>query len=199
MDSSLFRAINRFADRTAWLHPFAKGYATYGIGLFALLLLIAWWDARGGTDPIEAVAAVAWAGLAPLIGVGLVQIIGGIVDRPRPTAALRGTHLLLDPTKDFSFPSDHSTAAGAVAAGLLLATPLLRRRWYGWAAAAFAILMAAARVYVGAHYPGDVTAGLLLGALTAVLLTPVGRPLCRFIVQLLVRSPLRVLITTQPA
>lgn len=199
MDADLFRAINRFADRTSWLHAPARAFAEYGIVLFALLLLVAWWDARGADDSVDAVAGVAWAGVAALIGLGLAQVIGGFVDRARPTATLSGTHLLISPTKDFSFPSDHSTTVGAVADGLLLASPMLRRHWYGWVAAVFAVVMAASRVYVGAHYPGDVIAGLTLGGVTAFALAKPGRALARKIVEFVASTPLRPLVSASPA
>ncbi len=48
----------------------------------------------------------------------------------------------------------------AGAAGILLTT----RAWIGWTAAAAAALLAFSRVYIAAHYPHDVIAGLLLGA-----------------------------------
>ena len=43
MDASLYRAINRFAARTGWLHSPLVAYAKYGVALFALALLVAWW------------------------------------------------------------------------------------------------------------------------------------------------------------
>jgi membrane-associated phospholipid phosphatase len=73
------------------------------------------------------------------------------------------THLLVAKSADFSFPSDHATAVGAVAVGLLLVRPRL-----GAIAAALALLLAFTRVYVGVHYPGDVLAGLVLGGAVAV-------------------------------
>ena len=60
---------------------------------------------------------------------------------------------------DFSFPSDHLSAMSAVAAALVIATPRLRRSWYPWVAVGLAVAMAVVRVYVGAHYPGDVVGG----------------------------------------
>jgi len=194
MDARLFRSINHFADHTQWAHGVAKAYANYGIVVVGLLLLAAWWDARSAENPTAAVSAIAWAGAAAIIGVGLVQLIGGAIDRARPTTVLHGTHLLLDKTADFSFPSDHSTAMGAVAVGLLLAGPLLRRRWYGWAALSFTLLMMFDRVYVGAHYPGDVVGGLALGALVAAALGPIGRWPFRRIAELVASTPLRPVV-----
>ena len=162
MDDRAFRWVNHLADRTSWLHGIATTYAVWGIALSAVLLVLAWLDARTTDDTPRAVAGVAWAAAAALLGALAVQLIGAPIDRVRPTVALAGTHLLLDRTTDFSFPSDHGTATAAIAVGLLVATPRLRRRWYGWAALAVALLMDLDRVYVGAHYPTDVIAGLAL-------------------------------------
>jgi len=169
VDTDTFNWFNRLADDTAWLHSPAKAYAVYGILAFGVLGLLAWWDARRADDPPRAVAAVAWAGMAPLLGALMVQLIGQAVDRARPTAVIPGTHLLLAKTADFSFPSDHVTATTSVAVALILAGRLLRHRWYGWVGLGLSVLMALDRVYVGAHWPTDVLAGLALGALVAWL------------------------------
>ena len=102
-----------------------------------------------------------------------------------------GVHVLVDKSTDFSFPSDHATVVGAVAAGLLFTC----RRW-GLTAAVLALLMAFTRVYVGAHYPGDVLAGLALGAAVAAAGRPLLVPILTRIAAALARTPLRVLIST---
>ncbi len=72
-----------------------------------------------------------------------------------------------------SFPSGHALAA-AVLAGILLAIwlPRCRRRWQRALAVAPAVawpvLVSAARVYLGRHYPTDVLGGVLLGAAWAL-------------------------------
>ena len=60
MDNSLFRTINRFADRTGWAHGAFKANAGYGIVLFAVLLVIAYLDGRHHAD-FTAVAGSVWA------------------------------------------------------------------------------------------------------------------------------------------
>ena len=199
MDSRAFRSVNRFAYRTGWAHPLVKGYATFGIALFAVIMVLAWWDARTADDPAVAVSAVVWSGIAPLLSFVAVQIIGTIVDRARPTATLAGTHLLVSPTKDFSFPSDHSTAVGAISVALILAGPFLHRHWYGWFTLGLAVLLAGSRVYVGAHYPGDVLAGLALGAAVAAGGAPLARRVLPPLARKVQTTALAPLIATAPA
>lgn len=189
MDSSLYRWINRLADRTGWAHSLFKANAGYGIALFAVLLLIAYIDGRQHDD-LTAVAASVWAGAAALVALGIGQLIGGAVDRLRPYETMTNMHVLVDKTTDFSFPSDHATAAGAVAVGLLFAN----RRW-GIVAAVLAVLMAFTRVYVGAHYPGDVLAGLALGGAVAAAGWFTVVPVLRRVAGWLAGTPLRPLVT----
>lgn len=41
-DTRIFYDINDFARHTPWLQPIVSGYANYGLGLFAGLLLAGW-------------------------------------------------------------------------------------------------------------------------------------------------------------
>jgi membrane-associated phospholipid phosphatase len=62
-----------------------------------------------------------------------------------------------------SFPSGHSTAAGAFFGAFLMLAPRFR-----FVFIALALVIGVSRVIVGAHYPSDVAAGLLLGTWTAM-------------------------------
>jgi len=188
MDGSIYRFVNRLADRTGFAHPLVVADATYGPALFALLLLAGWWRARSTGDR-RSTAAVIWGGAGALAALGAGQLIGHLVDRARPYALMPTAHVLIDRTGDFSFPSDHATAVGAVAAGLWLAN-----RRFGLVAGVLAVIMAFSRVYVGAHYPGDVAAGLLLGAGTVVALWPLARRILEPVLDRVDRSSLAVLV-----
>ncbi|MFA1543345.1 bifunctional phosphatase PAP2/diacylglycerol kinase family protein [Actinomadura monticuli] len=63
-----------------------------------------------------------------------------------------------------AFPSGHSASAAAFATGVALEAP----RPVAVPVAATAAAVAFARVYTGAHYPGDVLAGLGIGALAGL-------------------------------
>ena len=94
------------------------------------------------------------------IMIGPLKVLYG---RPRPPLSLVAT-------SGTSFPSGHAVAASVtvVAAALALAPPGKRRPW-AVAAAAFALLMALSRAYLGAHWLSDAIAGTLLGTSCAVL------------------------------
>lgn len=186
MNTRLFLEINDLARATPWLHAPLSGYAAYGVVLFAVLLLAGWWIARlRGTG----MPAAVWAPVGVLLAVAVNQLIVSAVHEPRPYTTLPGILVLADRSMDPSFPSDHATMAGAVAAGLLLVSWRL-----GLLAAAAAAVMGFARVYIGAHYPSDVLAGFAVGAVVALLgYLIVRRPLAVGLLRL-ERTPLRPLL-----
>ena len=119
-------------------------------------------------------AGLAWrrrwrdAVLVAVVTVGVGVIVEGcklVLARPRPPLALQ-----LTAETNASFPSGHTTAVTAVlgvVSALLVAR--LRRRVarvaVGLGAAVVAILVGLSRLYLGAHWAGDVIGGWLLGGL----------------------------------
>jgi undecaprenyl-diphosphatase len=132
-----------------------------GVPVIVLAVVLQWWSRvdRLGERHI----AIA-CGLSFLLGLFLNQVILLFVHRARPYDAGL-THLLIAPSPDASFPSDHATAVFTIVFAYLL------HRRFG-KALLFAIagsLVAFSRIYVGTHYVGDVLGGLLTGLLAAVI------------------------------
>src|SRR3954454_4284363 len=162
LDDRLMLDVNTLARHTGRLHGVVLGYATYGVLLFALLLLARALLRRSAAD--RRLAAAGWACLATVLAVALNQPLVSAFGEPRPYTAHPGLLVLADASSDFSFPSDHAVMAGAAAAGLWLASRALRTL-----AAVAAVVMAFSRVYIAAHYPWDVVAGLVFGVLVALV------------------------------
>jgi undecaprenyl-diphosphatase len=164
-DLGLAHALNAWAARHDGAEDVVSACAAASEALFAGLLLALFAAVRGRARAVArraAVAAAASAGVALL----LAQVLARVVDRPRPFVAHPGLVTLFAPhAADPSFPSDHATAAFAIATAIWLH----ERRW-GAAALAAAALVAASRVVIGLHYPVDVIGGAVLGAAVAVVL-----------------------------
>jgi undecaprenyl-diphosphatase len=144
MDHDLFAAINGLAGRLRLADLVAVAFSTIG----PFLLLIALRRQR-----LALIAAIGTGG-SLLVN----QILIRVWSRPRPFA-VEAARLLLPPSPDPSFPSDHATFAFAVAAGLFLVSKRL-----GFTALILAALIALSRVYVGEHYLSDVVVGALIGS-----------------------------------
>ena len=187
-----FDAVNHLSRSTPWLHAPAQWYAADGVVLFAALLLLSWWLVRRQGE-LRRVTAALWAPLGVLAAVGVNQLLVAAVAEPRPYTVLPQTLVLVHRSSDYSFPSDHAVMAGAAAAGVLLA-----HRRLGLVTAALALLMAVTRVYVGAHFPLDVAAGLLVGAVVALASYAVARPLLARLVRALAGTRARPLLTATP-
>ncbi|MGH3429759.1 MAG: hypothetical protein ACRDQZ_19685, partial [Mycobacteriales bacterium] len=104
-DRSLFWQINHLSAATGWAHGFMEAYALWG-GLVALTVVWAccWVTARHRDDGFGSIAGVLLTGVATVIALGLNQIIGSLVGRIRPFAAMPHVLLLLPHSADSSFP-----------------------------------------------------------------------------------------------
>jgi undecaprenyl-diphosphatase len=187
LDTRIFLAVNAFARATPWLHSLVTGYANYGVVLFAALMIAGWWTARATADPAPMAAAL-WTPLAALLALGINQPIADAVGRTRPCNALHDI-VVLHCNTDPGLPSDHAVLAGAATAGLWLVS-----RRLGTITAIATIAMAFTRIYIGAHYPGDVLAGIGLGAVVALAGYALARPLLQRAITALARTPVRLLV-----
>ena len=109
-------------------------------------------------------AAALLTPVGAVLALGLQQVIIQAVGEARPYALEPNALILIVKTTAPSFTSDHACVAGAVAAGLFFVN-----RKLGWVATVTALLMAFARVSVGAQWPLDVVVGLIFGAAVTYL------------------------------
>jgi undecaprenyl-diphosphatase len=173
VDLFLFRHLNGYAAHHDVAGDFFEFLANQGQILF-VVLLGALFLARGKWRSTNGRHGVVAAGFAALLALAVAHLIGDLWDRARPYEAHASAHLLVGGSSDPSFPSDHATAAFAIAVSIAL-----RSRRAGPIALAMAIAVSVARVAVGRHYPSDVLGGALLGTTAALVLwtPPIRRPL----------------------
>lgn len=112
------------------------------------------------------------AAASGLVCVGVSEAIVNLAIKPlghrrRPDRPSRPTRAVPMPNSR-SFPSGHAAAAVAFASGVARELPAA-----GVPLQALAALVGYSRVHTGVHYPGDVVAGALLGAMIADLATGV--------------------------
>lgn len=145
-----------------WLDSAVSAWSTYGLVVFAVLMVVGWWRARrvGAEAAVTALAVP----VVVVAAYGIDSLLKSAVRESRPCRSLHTVTLEACPAPgDWSFPSNHATIAAAAAVALFFVS-----RRLGAVAAVAALAMAASRVWVGVHYPHDVVAGVAAGALLAL-------------------------------
>ncbi|MEH1012473.1 phosphatase PAP2 family protein [Micromonospora sp. CPCC 206060] len=164
-----YREIVEFAEGSPpAVQWFAAHFTEASIVLLGLLLAVA--AVRHLAAPTRGRALALAAPVGVLLAYGLSEGTKPLLDQERPCRAFGQLEIIAaqcPPTGDWSFPSNHSTIAGATAAAILLLS-----RQLGLIATVVAALAAFSRTFVGVHYPHDVLAGLLLGATVTALTVP---------------------------
>lgn len=193
VNTSLFLRVNDFARAAPWLNGPVPAFAGYGLVLFAGLLVAGWWIARRDGNPARMAAAV-WAPIGVLVAVAVNQPTADLANVARPYTELPDILVLAARSTDPGLPSDHAVMVGAVTAGLFLVS-----RRLGMVAAVLAPLMAFSRVYIAAHYPLDVLAGLGLGAAVSLVGYALAHRVLTRMVVALESTPLRPLLAVSAA
>lgn len=165
LDVAITHWTNGLAGRNEALDFLMISISAVGVPILVLTVIIQWWFPR--SDPAKRHVLLA-AGFSFLLGLALNQLILLFVHRMRPYDS-GITHLLIGPSSDYSLPSDHATAAFAIAATFLL----YGKRDCGIAFMIAALLMIVSRVFVGTHYASDVLGGAVTGILAAVVVRKV--------------------------
>jgi undecaprenyl-diphosphatase len=181
MDWRVYHAVNSFTAHHSWLGSLFRFIETYGTILIAVAAVALWLLARPGGDrkwKLAAGSALGAAALALLVN----RIISSGWHRDRPYVTHHVAHIWGPRKTDASFPSDHSSAAFAIAVAVLLIDPVV-----GALFLVLAILIAVGRVIVGEHYPLDALTGAAIGTVSAVVVVRYARPLIAWLVRLVER------------
>lgn len=165
LDWTVFHWVNGQAGQHGWLDQLGKAasndlqFVVVGTLIGGWLLMAGLHLRRARTLPRGLLTVALTAGIALAAGLVANQLIGHVWFRERPYADHSSAHLIVGPSSDPSFASDHATAGFALSLGAIRGLPRV-------AALLFVetVLMSAGRVYVGLHYPGDILGGLGLAA-----------------------------------
>ncbi len=162
MDPDLFARINGLAGKERVLDILSVALSRFGNSLLLVALCLIWFLPTTDTKREQRQRLVLIAAIGAASSLIFNQILIRIWNRPRPFA-VQAAHLLLRPSHDPSFPSDHATLAFALAMALFLISKRV-----GVPALILAGLIGLARVYAGEHYVSDVIGGALIGTLATV-------------------------------
>lgn len=136
------RTLTRLGDTSTWV--------VVGLALIA----------AGGPGPRYA----ALLGGGAFLAVALSQILKRLCCRTRPSCGIGGFAALVENPDAFSFPSGHSAASFGIAVALAG-----EGDWLGGLVLTLASGIAVSRVYLGAHYPLDVGAGVVVGVASGLV------------------------------
>lgn len=180
MDWRLYKAVYDVSLHHHWVGSLFHGIEAASIPFMIVVTCALWLLARPGGSrkwKIAAGSALVSAGVALAVN----RIISAAWFRQRPFVSHHIAHPWIGST-DASFPSDHSSASFAIAFAVLMFDPIA-----GAIFLVFAVIIGVGRLFIGAHYPSDVAAGVVIGALSAALVVRLGRPLVAWAVKLVER------------
>jgi undecaprenyl-diphosphatase len=160
VDWRLYKAIYDVSLHHHWVGSLFYDVEKASIPVMVVITAALWFFSRPGGDRKWKLACGSGFAAAALSYVAAF-VIHHIWDRPRPYM----THHIAHPwsnTTDASFPSDHTTVSFAIAFAVLafdVATGVIFL--------VIALIIGVGRLFIGAHYPSDVGAGIVIGLLAA--------------------------------
>ena len=155
---SLCMRFNRWSNQSAVRRLFA-GISRLGDGLLWYALILSMPLLHDNGNPLCLQFSI-----TGIIGVLIYKAIKQRWVRERPFISHLSIRAGVAPLDRYSFPSGHTLHAVSFATLFSWYLPFM-----GWIVIPFATLVALSRMVLGMHYPTDVLAGGMLGALLAVV------------------------------
>ena len=173
MDSFLFASVYSFAFKNVWLDSLIILFAAYWEYVVPAVLLLYLWTPKSKRDELKTRAVVVGMSIfsAVVARFGFASLIRYFYPRERPFVFEGINSLISQDPLEASFPSGHATFFMAIAVYLLLSG----RKKLGWFMFVSAILIGVARVGAAIHWPSDVIAGWILGALVSWIIFRLSR------------------------
>lgn len=161
----LFRSVVRMSD-TALPHALIAAVAEIGllVSVASAIVLAAWTWLRDR----ESFGVLVAGGCGVVTAYLASEVVKVLVAQARPCRTIDVSIVIACPDiDDWSWPSNHAVLAAAVATACVLTVPRS-----AWVVCPAAVLIAAARVSAGVHYPHDVLAGLGFGIVVVLSTVP---------------------------
>ena len=162
LDARLYLAINglphaRWSDRVVnWVTVWATGGWIWAGGVRVARLLGVRHSGRALVELVPSMMGATWVTEYP---------VKAVFRRRRPFSDVVKALVVGKKPGSWSFPSGHTAASFACAWVLSSVWPRRAPLFFGLAS-----VVGCSRIYVGAHYPGDVTSGALCGMVLAELI-----------------------------
>jgi undecaprenyl-diphosphatase len=163
IDYNVFSVVNGLVGKIKILDTVMILIAKYGPLVFDAALVVLWFRGKNYLSVMRNRRRAIYAAVSALIALAINQVVGYTWFRDRPYIH-HPDHLLLPVSPDPSFPSDHAAGGFSISTAILF-----EHRFLGAVLVVFAAILAAARVYVGIHYPSDVLGGAIIGIIAAVI------------------------------
>ena len=157
LDQQVLLTLNQSVDQSSIAGKLFGFVAVGAIYLLMAILVVAWFMpiVRAQAYRLMLIRTVGGASIAWLV---VTKALGTLIHRPRPLEDMAGVREFLFHRQSYSFPSDHATFLFTLAFGFLIA----KNRPLGWIFLVGALLVSAARVVSGFHYPGDILGGVVV-------------------------------------
>jgi len=160
LDWRLYKAIYDVSLHHHWVGTLFSDIETVSIPVMVVITAALWFFSRPGGDRKWKLACGSGFASAAL-SFAIAFAIHHVYDRPRPYESHSISHPWSS-TTDATFPSDHTTVSFAIAFAVLS---------FDLAAGVIFLVVAAiigiGRIFIGAHYPGDVGTGIVVGLVAA--------------------------------
>ena len=176
MDWRLEHGIYDVSLHHHWVGSLFHGVEAVSIPVMVILTGLLWFLARPGGDrkwKLACASGYAAAALAYVVNF----VIHHVYDRARPYEAHPIRHPWSSST-DASFPSDHTSLSFAIAFAVLMFDTGV-----GVVFLVLAAIIGIGRLFIGAHYPGDVLAGVLVGLAAAFVVVKLLQPFVLWVVR----------------